>query len=586
MPVSIPSAESSPPIEIIGGVRVASADRPEEDAWRALAQQTGVGPYLPVVLSGRAQLDHYRPGGMTNAEYVPQIETQQPPPAKYCLGSVAVEAAGVFRADSLPGEVQTRERYNRFLGSVAMHASRDEYTDVMRPAYRSSLDLLRAAAAGDEASREALLNNNRTHVYEIFGGVGESMTVGMKVDAAGRIVSAGQTTEDRQFHTLTSYTNQHPEVRRAAHIEGLSGFRLEDRRRDGHLHGQTVFDFSPIPQAARQDLAGYFLNSITLAIRANRFIGNECKMDSVFIGGVDQRLLPPRKRGETEAEEFARQELALELRFDIRVLRKMYTLFGVEGAADMSATDILAMPMVAPDTFDALDIAMLYDVLATEELGDEARTFFGSVELWEAWGSPARLTRKHYEAYMQEREARQARYDSLCQAITDEQIRRHAEAATPMEAVDLERQIVLDFAVSHAAKDEGIDATRFGRAAAELIDDARHLFAQGDDIGGKKLVEDAKAVAQDSSCPPGERDKPASDSAKKADDCREVKNGDIVKCPYCFKDVKADVPKKGGKIYCGNGGCKAARKRDHAVSRTALSRSGKTSKPRSWSILH
>jgi hypothetical protein len=482
----------------------------------------------------------------------------------YYLGSIAVEAAGVTHANSLEGEGDTRRRYTEFLGSSGLGRALDAKPNLSTREHRSSLDLLRAAAEGDEDSHQALLVDARTHVYEVYGGVGESMSVEMDVDENGQIVWGGQTTEDRQYHVLTAYRNQIPELLRAVHAEGLSGFRSEDRYRDGQLEGKVLFDFSAMSdEVDRSDLAdwGYFLNSIACSLRSTRFLENKCRVNSIFVAGVDQRQVLPRQ-GETEAEEVARQERGLQMRFDVRVVRKMYVLFGVEGAAQMNATDLLATPLIAPEEFDILDMVMLYDALAAEEMVDGAKTFFGSAELWQEAGSPDQLTRGHYERHIQQREERHAKYESLCEDIVQEQVRRQHEASTPRQAADLKRRVVLDMTVKRAVHDASIDATRFGRKSAEHIEMARRLYDQGDTAGGDRFVSKAQKSAIDPSCPPGARHKQAeSDGSIKDDheeDCVEVKDGDTVKCPNCKHIVKAIVPEKGGKIYCANGECDAA----------------------------
>lgn len=542
-------------------VLVGETDRP----WGALAQQLGVDAFYPVVVVPEAPPADYRPAAQPVLETVETVEAPADPPQRvYTLGGTAVEAAGVARADHLPGEAATRARYQRFLGGVAMHQSVEAATaEAPATAYRSSLDLLREAAAGKAESHQALLTNVKTHVYEILGGVGEGMQVTMAVDEQGRVLWNGQTGEARQFHTLTAYPNQSAQMLAVRHAEGLGGFRGEDLNRRGQLEGKVLFDFSAMANASHQELSdqGFFLNSIAACIRRVRFTDRTCDVSTVFVAGVDQRQFAP-KRGETETEEITRQTEALASRFDIAVLRKMYGLFGVAGAETMEPDELLATQIIAPDTLDELDMAMLYDTVAAELLDGNEKTFFGSVELWQELGSPEQLTREQYVQHMQQRQKRQADFDALCEQIVDVQISRHAEALTPRQAVDLKRRVVLDMLVDRAIDEGDIDAARLGREAAAHAAAARARYEAGDKDGGDRHRSDAKDKAQDPSCPPGERDKllkrDGEDKEHDKHDCNEVKDGDRVHCPYCDQTVTARVPKKGGRIYCSNKRCGAA----------------------------
>jgi|GEM_PF-1902685 len=532
------------PTEQIAEVDSIASERDRLRLWEEVALSLGDASLLLESQSASSE----SPDSLTVLEHSEDIEVEQPipeidrPTLEYRLGNMAIEAVGVIRADSLPGEDATRQRYNAFLDSIKGSP------DMPDTVHRSSLDLLRVAASGGEAGLEAfkaLLVDAQTHVYEVYGGVGEGMSVQMDLDENGHAQWAGQTTEDRQYHVLTAYANQASSLRKAVHAEGLNGFRVEDLNSEGLLEGKIVFDFSAMSsEATQKELSewGFFLNSIACSIRGTRFIDSRCEVSSVFVAGVDQRQVVPRP-SETDVQEIARQERALQLRFDLKVLRKMYVLFGVENATNMGATEILATPLIAPDTLDVLDMVMLYDMLAAEEVEDEAKTFFGSAALWQTLGSPEQLTRKHYEQHMQQREERQFKYDVLCEEIVREQVRRQAIAQTPREAVELKRRVVLDLTVEHAARDSSIDAFRFGRLAGSLIEVARQKYAQGDIDGGDKLVDEAKTKAVDPSCPPGERNKTLEGNEEDKKPESDSKTG-IIRCIKCRKNVnKKDVVK-------------------------------------------
>lgn len=528
----------------VGSIASEAGDRLH--MWEAVAAFLGDASLLPETQS--ASFESPNDSLSVASEQPKAVEVEQPlsevdrPTLEYRLGNMAIGAAGLIRADNLPGEEATRQRYNAFLDSI------EDSSDEPGVVHRSSLDLLRVAASGGEAGLEAfkaLLIDAQTHVYEVYGGVGEGMSVQMDVDEGGHARWAGQTTEDRQYHVLTAYANQASGLRKAVHAEGLNGFRVEDLNREGLLEGKIVFDFSAMSnEATQKELSewGFFLNSIACSIRGTRFVDSKCEVSSVFVAGVDQRKVAPR-HGETAAQEIARQERALQLRFDLKVLRKMYVLFDVENATNMNAAEILATPLVAPDMFDVLDMVMLYDMLAAEEVEDGVKTFFGSAALWQALGSPERLTREHYEQHLQQCEERQFKYDTLCKEIVREQVSRQDMAQTPREAVELKRRVVLDLTVEHAAHDSDIDAFRFGRLAGGLIEVARQKYAQGDVDGGDKLVDEAKTKATDPSCPPGERNKALDGDKEEKKSESDSKTG-IIRCIKCRKNVnKQDVVK-------------------------------------------
>lgn len=486
----------------------------------------------------------------------------------YFLGAMAVESAGVFRLDSLAGEKETRQRYQEFLGGIAMHqAVMRQEADMPRMAHRSVLDVMRDAARGDQKSVEALMWDARTHVAEIRGGLGNLMKVELEVEK-GTVTWSGQTTEERQFHTLTSYPNQDPAIRAGVHAEHIAARFLEDRRRDGAVpDGINVLDISVVPEASVKELDdfGYDASRMSCYLRANCFKGDNLSISSVAVGGVDERTLPPRTPGESESRERLRKQIAAENRFDIRVVRKMHLLLGGKDTSVMSPAQILESPLAVPDA-DVVDIVMLYDDLAAEEVED-AKTFFGSVELWQQIGAPKYLTRQHYEDYLATTKVRQAQDEELCRRIVDEQVKRGHEATTPEEAVKLKSRVVTDFMIEDVVfNDLEVDTSRFGREAEQDIIKSRKFVASGQHQAAISQIRIAKEKAVDFSCPPPNKrrgDNPEDiDDPKKGDkeeeDCVEVKDGQLVNCPYCKRKVRAIVPKGEDRIYCSNSGCDAA----------------------------
>lgn len=554
-------------------------DRP----WGALANKLGAEGFVPITVApagcaaesglcdDMAAADSELSTGAAIAESAPADNRRE-----CLLGGVAIEAAGITRADQMEGEERTRERYHRFLGGVAMHASRPQ-AEAPKTVHASSLDLLRNAADGDQESEQALLLDAKTHVYEIIGGIGERIEVKLQVNGKGEVVWVGQTTEARQFHSLITYKGQSPQMTAIQHAEGLGSFRLEDRNREGQLKGLAVFDFSAMARASHAELSemGYFLNSIGVCIRRNSFAGGECTVTSVFAAGVDQRKFKPVPE-ETEAQEVERQKAALKDRFDIKVLRRMYKLFKVKGAESMEPDQLLATQIVGPDSLDEIDMLMLYDHFAAEEMDDGSLAFFGSAELWAEIGSPSKITREHYMEHIARREQRQAEYDQLCRDVVKAQIAQAYKVNTPAEAVDMKRRVALDVVAGRAAHDHKIDETRLGRKSAKHVREARQCYSSGDVAGGDRLKRLAQQEAIDPSCPPGLRKKnrngdPANDlmnpfeedlKSDADENCGgEIKDGQEVHCPYCDKDVKANVPPdEGGRVYCSNPDCEAFKK--------------------------
>jgi hypothetical protein len=500
------------------------------------------------------------------------------------LGGMAV-AAEVVRADSLPAEAVARARTVALLDSVTIR----EATETPPPLrHKESLHaMLHEAFDGDAEARAGVRANTGPLIGENLCKSGHVFRIEAAINDQGEVEQYGNTTTHRQRKTLEEL-RQSPAMRERAIVEGHSGYLFEALNADGSLKERKAFaEVSTVPDNVKlSELQNYFLETMTCIIRLTRVREDGvCEIVSALVSGVDQEALPKVDLADP-ANETARQKRALELRFDLAVVRKMYAALGVKGAENLGSTELLATALVLPDDFDSLEMVRLYDSIAAEHLGKEV--FFGSTELRKRYGDRAVLTRKDYEEHQQASEALQKSFDPLVDAVTDEVINRHAEAQTPFEAIALLSKVSMDHIVDHlvgAKEVSETDMRPLGVEAMLAIQEARAAIARGDPEAAEVAVASAKKMARDTSCPPGAQR--ASESAPSGDSSTEdSEDGDGKKkemnCPFCDAKVWADPCAKvlscgdcmalavNGKIvYEGNGG---SRKRTAEAAQKAQAR--------------
>ncbi|HUC89560.1 MAG TPA: hypothetical protein VMR45_02060 [Patescibacteria group bacterium] len=417
------------------------------------------------------------------------------------LGSVALRGVGLERADSLPGFDQLRQEYVDFVGPIVCRKGA-EAPAAKKGDPLNSLDMLHGAAAGKPECEKALHANASTDVWEIFADSGDGLEVEAEMNDNGEVVQMGQTTNDRTKNTLLWHSDLSPGLTKNTIVEGQNGHVIEGLWRQGQLKGKKAVEFSLVPDnAPHSELAGYgyFVDSMIIILRTTQISPQgKVKINSLLVGGVDQEALPKQCFDDSELDEVIRQEQAFALRFDIGVMREMLTLFGVEGACNMSTTDMLEAVMTIPDRYDSMDILHIYDSLASQKLGKPV--FWGSTELGKKFAKRP-PSRADYQAHWDECQKRHVRASTIINTVVQEAKARHAEPQTPLEALKLNHDIAKKHAILHSIENTDIDARRtFGRQAQPLVEMARHEWHLDNTANVNNLVTKIEAVAVTTGC--------------------------------------------------------------------------------------
>jgi len=406
-------------------------------------------------------------------------------------------------AETLPGAEEARQAYAQFIGSVLTE------TVVQKPeAQAGSRESLLAVLQSSELSEDDIgfiEKNAETKVAEALSKSGNILKVAAHINDDGEIEQFGQTTQQRQRMTMLWYPDQSPALLANTHVEGQNAFTMEHIHRIGEPRRRRFMEVSMVLNTAtRQELVdyGYFLDSMTAIIRLTD-ISTEGDVDIIsgLVGGVDEDILPAYEPNETQADEDARLDMALENRFDIAVVRELYAQLGVEGAEYMNTTELLSAMVAIPDTLDEIDIMMVYDQIASDKL--EKPVFFGLTGLAREHYAGRPFTRDDYITHRERIKARQESFKPTAKAVAAELLERRHEPQTPIQATALLDEIAKKHVLRHAVRvDTSIDARLvFGRQAAVLVDDARIAAEWGDQPMADQKIEAAAKVAKVTGCP-------------------------------------------------------------------------------------
>ena len=419
------------------------------------------------------------------------------------IGGMVVSAAGVESAGSVAAEAlaRARARNQRVVGEVGLRAAKVEKPPNHR-AGNSIYERLQEAPKGNKEAQAALDNDGLTEVVEMVCKSGAVMEVDAHINEYSELEQFGQTTQVRQKNTLAHYPNQSLALRNNTMAEGQNGFLIEELFKDGALNGKRLVEFSLILDNEKADVLakyGYYVREAIGIIRVTTVQPDgKSKIVSILVGGVDQDTLP------VYEDEYAKLTAALENRFDIKTIQKLYAMFGVQDAEKMTTTELLATPLLIDDAFDALDVAQLYDTVASEVLGKEV--FMGLTGLRREQGMHRKLTRQDYEAQRQRSLEQQANMKSIAKDVVREVIRRRNEVKTPLEASKLLREVARNHAVTYVVQNDKADVHVFGEVARDHIIDARQMLAAGNLQGAEQALAVAKETARPSGCPTaGER---------------------------------------------------------------------------------
>lgn len=366
-------------------------------------------PQAIVSPSGKPLLRNFSPPDITDslAEIDRSLEayggSRQVEP---CIGNLAVADEVRLLSQAFPEEWdEARARNAQILGRAAVFLSGQEKDNHQETPSRTMSQLFKEAFDGEETAKDILTTDSTSEVIEMVCKTGTEMTAVAQV-VNGKIVQFGRTTEERQFNTRTTYTDNFPGLDSMSKAEGQNALALETAIAEGKFKpGDTMVEFSLIPDEPHPSLkgSGLFLREVIAIIRTTTLTEDgEVVIKSYLVSGVDQRRLPSIEAVKDKAEEENIEQQALANRFDIAAFRELLQRLGVENTESMSPTDILMTPLfIAPaengESFDGISISMLYDEIVAQKL--KTPVMMGSTELYKkvTAGSPRKLTRQDYE---------------------------------------------------------------------------------------------------------------------------------------------------------------------------------------------
>jgi len=416
------------------------------------------------------------------------------------LGRQALIGADVILASDVPEIIGQAEQRNLAI----IHAVTHRTSESMSTSSNSGTTLnerFELSAHGDKEARAAIDVDALTEVTEQMCKAGAVLKVQAKVTRDGEIEQFGQTTQMRQKNTLATYSLKSSALRETIYAEGQNGFFIEEAHKQGLLAGKRVVEFSLIPDAAHQALAkhGYYLREVIGILRVTTIDkqGN-CEIVSVLVGGTDQDRLPPIDKIKTEQAEIAAEKQALSNRFDIIVVRDIYSKLTQKDAHRLSTDQMLSEPMIIDDKHDYLDITMLFDQIASQVAGKTL--FFGLP--YKGEGQPSKADYKAHEAKSLDF---QSKLKTVSKKVADEAINRRHEATTNLETAKLFREIAKNHAVQHLIKDRTADIRVFGAPSYHLMTEARKHYDMGNYTRAQSLTVQAQEKAKATGCPGDEK---------------------------------------------------------------------------------
>lgn len=436
------------------------------------------------------------------------------------------------RAEDLWSRTRAERIFQR-AGAVAL----DSVVEVEAvPETITLMDAIQQAANGDEEARRMVAMNVRTEAIEISYKAGFVMQTELAVDEQGQTLQFGQTAEDMNINSLL-FASDHPIIQPRSEAETRNSMRIEDVRRQGLLDKYSFVVFSPCAEASDEELStlGFFAETKSMAIQVTRQKEDgTLSLESAFVAGVVDRDAP---------------------RHD----RQALTILGHElGVEYGNATDagIIDNPVLIHNSLlqnGVIDIVQRLDDITTHVTGTE--TFYGQAK-----------PKQDYLKHKQVCQTRTEELESRVQAAVNNLIEEAATIKNPVEATWRLHKLTEAQMVHEAFNDKTIDARVFGAAAAFHIEQARMYHQEGDTQSVQTALKQATNAARSSSCPSAmKKNNESPDGSPDQDEienteegvCKEVKDGETVKCPSCKKMVRAIVPSK-EEIYCSNSDCDLA----------------------------
>ncbi len=432
---------------------------------------------------------------------------------------------------------QRAERIFRQAGSIVT-----ENTVTVEPVEKAArpvtlLDAIRGA--GEDPEKHQMVQSNvRTEAIEIAYKAGFTFEVDLSVTEEGRVLQFGQTAEDFNINSLR-HASDHSIIRPRTNAETRNSMRIEDLHRRGSLDDYYFVVFSRCAEAPDEVLQkfGFFAETKSMAIQATTANGKGgLTLESAFVAGLT-------------GDDAERHDQAVVERFGER--------HGVDlsGQTDAETIDtpLLIHKSLMPN--GVIDVV--------KELDQDVADITGKTVFY---GQQQPIL--DYTAHREQCRERAAALDGRVAKATDKLIAEAPRLRDPVHATERLHKLVEAEMVEEAAADKRIDARVFGQAAAFHIESARLSYRQGDYRAAYQTLNVAKQLARSSSCPMALRKllengnqttstNESGDEMGGQQDCKEIKNGERVKCPSCKQLVKAIVPSK-EEIYCSNSKCSLA----------------------------
>ena len=428
----------------------------------------------------------------------------------------------VLEAAELHSDELIKRRTAHFIGSVLL-----EETTELQPltTHRMSLmDAVHEARQGNEEALNMVRINAATDVMERTFKAGHITEISIAQDEHGTLFQFGQPLEEVYANSFR-YMEPSPCMQKRLEAEALNGHRIQAYASSGVLEDYAFVVFSLVPddmdtKAAKQE--GFFTDTMSGVIQVTTKKGDEITVESAFVAGKHD-----------DSHE----------RHDISSIENMLLDLGINYEGK-STTEILSQPLLIHKSIisrGVIDLVERYDA--------QTESFFGQ--------------KQPTQAYDKYRELCQDRERSM-QEVSDRVTKRLIESAdfltSPTLASALLNKISEEETLQRALIDTSIDPQVYGQQAAQHIFDARILLAQGKIVESNESMDSAKATAQSSSCAGNLKQlsqETQNTACETSPTCKEVKDGEHVKCPGCMKMVRAIVPDK-ETIYCSNKRCKLA----------------------------
>ena len=436
-----------------------------------------------------------------------------------------IELPLVIEAAELQSDELIRRRAARFIGSVLLEESVELENTVRQDL--SLLDALHEARNGNEQARKMVQINAATDVMERTFKAGHVTEVILEQDDNGTLFQYGQSMQEVYANSFR-YMDPSPQMHKRLEAEALNGHRIQSFANSGQLEDYSfvVFSLAPDDMTTKEAAGeGFFTDSMSGVIQVTTKKGNDITIESAFVAGrQDERSVRHDKSSV------------------VGLLREL----GIE-YENLSVTEMLSKPLLINNSLipnGVVDIVERYD--------RQTDSFFGQQQ-----------PTQPYDTYLEVCRQREQSMKSVSDRVAERLIAATSSISSPALASALLNKISEEETLNRALIDMTIDPIVYGKQAAQHINAAREHIAEGNIAQGLESMQSAKKTATSSSCAGNLRlnssESLDSDSASSAT-CKEVKDGEHVRCPGCMKMVRAIVPDK-ETIFCSNKECKLAHPR-------------------------